>query len=136
MKTYSKSKPRHNRPRLMRALACALLIGIVYSATFGALHSHRSVSSKFGLDSSAGSSVQAAAISVVPLRRPANGDECLICVLHRQFFSSVVHEPLFIVGPKTPVALARASTISYRSIPIVSGPVARLSGRAPPARQI
>ena len=135
MKIYHKSESRRPRTPFAGALACVLLIGIIYSATFGFVHRHGNVSSEFGTNISASSTQQAISLAKVPFHSRSDGNECLICVLHRQFSSSTVHAPLFIVGPSTQTAFVSAPTAFYYSSLTTSRPIARLSGRAPPQAQ-
>jgi len=136
MKIRYRSAPGHNRTAFERVLACALLIGIIYSATFGAVHSHGNVLAKPGTNISAGFTGQAIALSEVPFHSRTDGKECLICVLHRQFSSSTVYTPLFIAGPSTQIARVSAPAVFYRANTTASSPIARLSGRAPPVDQL
>jgi hypothetical protein len=116
---------------LVRALACVLLIGIVYSATFGAVHSHKNVSFKFDQGISA-STVGQAGISEMPLRSSPDGNECLVCVLHRDFSNSTVHSPTFILGSSTEISYISVPAVFYYSNITISRPLTRQSGRAPP----
>jgi hypothetical protein len=119
-----------------RVLACLLLAGIVYSATFGALHSHTQVLSNQDTSLFERASEQVSVSAETPVRSRSNGTECLICSFHRQFSSSTVHTPLFIVGHSAQVAFAPAPTNFYYTSLTVSRPITRLSGRAPPLRQV
>jgi hypothetical protein len=56
-------------------------------------------------------------------------------VLHRQFSSSTVHAPLFIIGPAVEIAFVSASATFYYTSETTSRPIARMSGRAPPLNQ-
>src|SRR5258708_872700 len=134
MNIYRKSASRHTRTPLGRVMACVLLIGIIYSATFGFVHRHGNVSSMHDTNIYTGFTGQVGALSVIPLRGRTDGFECLICVLHRQFSSSTVHAPHFIVGPSTQIAFVSEPTFFYYSGLTTSRPIARLSGRAPPLR--
>ncbi len=133
MNLYRRSGIYRTRVMFARPLASFLLVGIVYSATFGAVHSHGDAGSGAADSFTAGSAQQSGGIlTSVPLRRPSNAGECLICVLHRQFSNSVVHTPLFIAGPAAEIADAAApAAFSYSGI-AVSRPTSRPSGRAPP----
>jgi hypothetical protein len=126
MKIDNRSASSRTRTPLARLLACVLVVGIIYSATFGAIHSHGIVLSTLGADVSAIPAGQTASLTLSTLDSHPDGNECLICVLHRQFSSSTVHAPLVIVGPSTQIAPASAPTVFYYS---------RLSGRAPPQAQ-
>ena len=118
-----------------RVLACVLLIGIVYSATFGAFHSHTQVSSIYQTNIFERAAEQVSVSTETPVRSRSHEKECLICALHRQFSSSTVHTPFFIIGPSTQINFVSAPTDFYYSCLTTSRPIARLSGRAPPLRQ-
>lgn len=134
MRIKSKSASRRIHTLLSRGAACVLLIGIVYSATFGVVHSHGNISSELGTDISAGSMGHAGAQSEIPFQSRTNANDCLICVLHRQFSSSTVHTPLFTAGLSTQIVFVPVPAAFYYSSPTTSRPIARLSGRAPPLR--
>src|SRR5437899_12764347 len=108
MKISYRSAPGHRRTAFERVLACVLLIGIIYSATFGAVHSHGNVSPTRNANISVGFTGQASALTEVPFHSRTDGNECLICVLHRQFSSSTVYAPLFIAGPSKQIARVSA----------------------------
>lgn len=116
---------------LARTLACVLLIGIIYAITFGAVHSHRNSSSKPAAGKTANNKEQASFSSRVPVHNHST-HKCLICFLHQQLFSSIVHESRFIFKPSAEVEFVSAPVVLYISNPISSDPIARLSGRAPP----
>jgi hypothetical protein len=112
-------------------LACLLLAGIVYSVSFGTVHRHGNGLQKpeaifTGFAGNAGTTLS------IPLNRRTRSDECLICVLHQQLFSSTIDEPHFIVRPLPQIASVSTAAVFYHSTPVVSSPIARLSGRAPP----
>lgn len=132
MKISYRSTSGRNRTLFSRVLACALLIGIIYSSTFGVVHSHGNVSPTLDTNISVGFTGQAGASSEVPFHSRTDGKQCLICVLHQQFSSSTVYAPLFIAGPSTQITRVSAPAAFHRSNPSVSSPIARLSGRAPP----
>jgi len=119
---------------LRRAFADVLLLGIVYSATFGTIHSHLDQSFPVaGFEAkAAGIAVSHAGISQEPLRGNTDGTECLTCILHRQFSSSTLNSPIFLVGASAGMASGSAPTVYYKSISITSRPLTRLRGRAPP----
>jgi len=132
MKIIDRSASARNRTPLARVLAGALLMGIIYTATLGFVHSHGSVPSNLGMDISAGFTAQVSFLSGAPFGSRSNENECLICVLHRQFSSSTVHAPLFIVGPFIEIAVVSAPATFYYTSVTTSRPIARMSGRAPP----
>ena len=134
MKVKANTALRRNRRLFVRALTSVLFAGIVYSASFGTVHSHGNVSSDLGTNISASSTEQAGALFELPLQSRSDVHECLICVLHRQFSSSIVHAPVFIAGPSAQLIEVSTPAVFYRSSTIVSRPIIRLSGRAPPLR--
>jgi hypothetical protein len=134
MKISDRPASRRTRTPLARALACALLIGIIYAVTFGSVHSHLNVSSKLDTNNRPASAAGQAISSITaPLHGNSNRYECLVCLFHQQLFNSIVNAPLLIVKSATQVPSVSVPTIFYYSNPIASGPIARLSGRAPPA---
>jgi hypothetical protein len=137
MNLYHRQEIYRTRVLFARALACFLLAGIVYSATFGALHSHKNAAFDIADGITSGSAQQFGEIlNNAPLRRSSDAGECLICVLHRQFSNSIIHTPLFIAGPSAEIASAAAPAVfSYSGI-TASRPTSRLSGRAPPFHRV
>jgi hypothetical protein len=123
-----------------RGLACLLLVGIVYTATFDAAHSHRNILSRFAPNVSANAVVQTDVLSASispggPIRGAADADECLICLLHRQFSNGTVHAPLFVVKHSAEIALVSAPAFFHYSSTPVTRPIARQAGRAPPTNR-
>ncbi|MFM9904630.1 MAG: hypothetical protein ACKVQJ_08685 [Pyrinomonadaceae bacterium] len=135
MNIFRTSGSRRNRTQFARLLASILLIGIVYSATFGSVHTHGYSAANSGTTISTSSAGQIIALPQVPLHSRTNGNDCLVCVLHRQFSSSTVHTPLFIAGPPEQIAQVSAPAVFYRLNLTISHPIARMSGRAPPLRR-
>jgi len=135
MKIRNRSATRRTSTPFAQVLACVLLIGIVYPASFGVLHSHGHISSARRTHLSADSAKQISAPTGTPLQSGSDGQDCLVCVLHRQFSGSTVNGPLFIAGLSDPIALFTTPTFDYHLISIISRPIARLSGRAPPLCQ-
>src|SRR5204862_1741277 len=90
MRTSSLQARGRIRTQLSRVFACVLLAGIVYAATAGTVHSHGSV--LYGFESLAAVDIagQNGVSSELPLGGPSDGNQCLICVLHRQFSNSIV----------------------------------------------
>lgn len=119
------------RSHIAQAFSCVLLVGIVYSATFNAVHSHGITSTGLTQNISHNITGQFGVVSEVPVRSRTDGQECLICVLHRQFSNSV-HLPFLIVGPSTLTAVISAAPVFHHSISFLFSPIARHSGRAPP----
>ena len=115
-----------------RALACLLLLPLIYAATFGSAHSHASFALNVNSEFSAESAAQVSSVAM-PFRAPAPGSECLICVFHKQLFNTTVPQALFIAKPEVRIAFVSTSSIFFYSSRAASAPVARLSGRAPPA---
>ena len=132
MKVNCRSLLDRTRRRFACAVAFLLLAGIVYSVSFGTVHRHGDAKR---LDQSAiGTLAGTASASLnIPAVGRSLSDECLICVLHQQLFNSTVDRPHFVVTSEPDVTLAAAAAVFYHSDPIVSSPVARLSGRAPPS---
>ena len=119
----------HFRTQIARVLSCALLIGIVYSATFDVVHSHGTASSS--LIASHNFYGQVGVVSDVPLSG-TDGQECLICALHRQFAASVVDTPFFLAESDA-LTTTLAPTASFLQSETFSfSPIAGHSGRAPP----
>lgn len=133
MKKNYRSALSRIRTLFTRALACVLFVGIVYSATFGVVHSHLNASFLFDAKVSASAAAQAGA-SEMPLRRSSDGSECLVCALHRDFSSSTVHASVFLVGPSSPITTFNEPPVFYYSVITSSRPLIQLSGRAPPLR--
>jgi hypothetical protein len=131
MKTYGKSISRRIRTPLKRALAGILLFGIIHAVTFGSAHDHGNLSSRFYTKSAASVAVQASVSSEAPLYEHPSEHECLICMLHRQLFNSVVQSPLFVVKPSTYVSVSTPVVHSHAD-PVISFPIPRMPGRAPP----
>ena len=115
-----------------RALACVLLIGIIYAVTFGLAHSHGILSLKTDTNITTSAAVQANSSFLIPIQRPSHPQECLICLFHQQLFSSVVHSPLYIAKPSIQVAPVSPPRGFFYSSSFTSAPTTRLSGRAPP----
>ena len=133
MKMSSRSVKKTVHTFLSRVAACLLLTGVVYSTTFGSLHSHGSVSSFVGTNVSTGDAKQAHALSTQSIYSRSNETECLICVLHRQFSGSVV-ENRFSTIAETPAKIQTGAKVSYlyHSDAISCFLFERPSGRAPP----
>ena len=120
----------HFRTQIARVLSCVLLVGIVYSATFDVVHSHGTASSS--LIVSHNFHGQVGVVSDVPLRGRTDGQECLICALHRQFAASVVDTPFFLAESDA-LTTTLAPTASFLQSETFSfSPIAGHSGRAPP----
>lgn len=115
-----------------RGLSCVLLVGIVYSATFNAVHSHSITSTGLAQNISHNLTGQVGVVSDVPLQGRTDGQECLICVLHRQFSHGTVHTPSLIVGTFAHTGSLSLPADFYYLNRSLSCPIARHSGRAPP----
>lgn len=116
----------------MRFLTGLLLIGIVYGATFGSAHNHGSVSRGVDQNTSLNIAGQATAAATIPLKDGSKPDGCLICLFHRQLFSSVVHHPVFAFTHSNNVVVPPTAAFYYHPDQIASDPITRQSGRAPP----
>jgi len=119
------------RVQAARVLAAVLLAGIVYSATFGTVHSHANVLLRPDVNVTGNAETQAG-IAEMPFGGTSDGDECLTCLLHRQFSSSTVHTPVFLLGTSTEIVSVSAPAVFYISDPKETRPPSRLRGRAPP----
>jgi hypothetical protein len=130
MKISHRSASRCAFTPLSRALICALLIGIVCAVTFGSAHSHIDGPHEFEVQNA----YEQASLEVSAQHdRHSHTHECLLCLLHQQFSNSIVPEPPFIEKPSADIAFAPAQTDFCYSNLVASSPIARLSGRAPPA---
>ncbi len=132
MKITKPSATYGNRTVCSRALASALLVGIIYSVTFGSAHSHGNVSLKLETYGASELADQASVSKNVTNHRHSGENECLICLLHQQQSNSIVHSPVFAVLPSTEVAFVRRVKIPFSSGSVVFTPISRPSGRAPP----
>jgi len=136
MKTNDRLRISRKRAPSVRGLICVLFFAIGYSATFGVVHNHGNPSSELAAHLAAGSAGQAIGLSEIQFRshsqfpHHSKGKECLICLLHRQFSSTIVHAH-FVDRPAPRVEFA-SPVILYRPVSVASRPIARLSGRAPP----
>ena len=116
---------------LRRLIACLVLLPIIYAATFGSAHHHANSFSTAVRDRAGTYAEAASSMRAMPIRSPIQGDECLLCVFHKQLFGTTVPEALFVAQPEVQSASAAAPVDSFYSAPIKSAPVARMSGRAP-----
>jgi len=122
--------PFLKRALIRRVLACLLLLPMIYATTFGSAHSHTSLSGSVA-DGFA-SSYESGTILAGPLQKPVQGDECLLCVFHKQLFSTTIPEAIFAAKPEAQIVSSPAPTVLFYAGRITSAPLARLSGRAPP----
>lgn len=130
MRTNNRFRISGRRATLVRGLICVLLSGIVYSATFGVVHSHGNISSDFGSHRAAGTAGQDTTLSTIRFHSHSNGKDCLICLLHRQFSSTIIHAHFF--EWSIPLVEFVSPVIQYRAVSVAFQPIARPSGRAPP----
>ena len=133
MKFNCRSFLERTGERFGRAIAFVLLAGIVYSVSFGTVHRHsnsRSSAEAFTPMSVVGT---ASSSFSLPGKIGTQTEECLICVLHRQLSNTSVDAPVFAVTPEPAITMVETAAVFFHSAPIVSSPVARLSGRAPPS---
>lgn len=119
------------RTLLARVLAFVLLTGIVHAVTFGSAHSH-DISSAREAGRTANAAVQFEQVIPGTFHRSGGTQECLICLFHQQLFNSFVHSPFFVGQPSVPSVGTSEQNLLHYSSTIVSRPIARLSGRAPP----
>lgn len=110
-----------------------LLVGIVYSATFGSVHSHATDSFNFAANLSTAAAAHVT-LSETSLRGPLDNNQCLVCALHGDFSSGTLHKPIFLINPSVEIALISSHTAFYSRDLAYSRPLSRLSGRAPPLR--
>jgi hypothetical protein len=132
MKINDRSVSCLTRMTFARELACVALVGIIYVATFGVAHSHRDDSARLVTNHVASITRASFFSSQVSLYNHSQRYKCLICLFHQELFNSIVQSPIFIVQDSRQVAFISEPPILYHSAPIASGPIARLSGRAPP----
>ena len=131
MRLNGKSLLDRTRRRLARGVAFLLLTGIVYSVSFGTVHKHGESRLR---ETSAISDISATASSfTIPVSSGTQTEGCLICVLHRQLSFSTVEAPHFVVHISDEAEISPAAPVFYHSVHVLSSPIARLSGRAPPS---
>jgi hypothetical protein len=119
-------KPR--RAPLARALVFLLLSSILFSATFGAVHTHGSPTG--GTRASAVKSepsVRAGDLSGGHSGDPQSAGDCSICQLHQQLSGGLLYGPVFIPAPPVEHATVPTVNVSY-----LSASSAARRGRAPP----
>ena len=133
MKFNCRSFLERTGERFGRTIAFVLLAGIVYSVSFGTVHRHGNAGSSPNAFTAASFVGTAASSFSLPGKIGTQTEECLICVLHQQFSNSTVHSPHFVVTSEPEIKPDADAAVFYHSSPIVSSPVARLSGRAPPS---
>jgi hypothetical protein len=126
MKMMYRSVSKRIRSLLSRALAFALLAGIVCGVTFGSAHRHGNLYSAIAAKATGQAGVTLAAFHGQPRF------ECLACLFHQNLSNSTVPISLFVAKPALQAGLASTSAILSYSDPFASTPIARLSGRAPP----
>ena len=114
--------------RRARALPLLLLASVVFSATFGIVHTHGSPSNGQAAPASrAASSAQSGDLNGGQTGGPLRPGDCSICQLHRQLSGGLLYGPVFMPAPpaESPVAALAATTyLSSFSAP--------RRGRAPP----
>jgi hypothetical protein len=113
---------RFRPAKYRRALGCLLLLMISYGATVEAAHSHGSVAPQrpgFTALSDAGGSPSDT--------NDSQSRECVMCRFQQQLFNGIIHAPLFTLTPATQTAFVCTLTV-----PDLSSPTSRPSGRAPP----
>lgn len=114
--------------RIARALSFLLLASVVFSATFGVVHTHGSPSNGQAAPASkAAGFVKAGDLNGGQTGGPLRPGDCSICQLHRQLSGGLLYGPAFMPAPpaEAPVtALAADTYFSSFSAP--------RRGRAPP----
>jgi|KBSSwiStaDraftv2_1062776.scaffolds.fasta_scaffold70516_5 hypothetical protein len=127
MKMMYRSVSKRIRSLLSRALAFALLAGIVYGVTFGSAHRHGNRYSAI-----AGKAATGQAGGTLTAFHGQPRFECLACLFHQNLSNSTVPNSLFVAKPALQADLASTPAILSYSDQFASTPIARLSGRAPP----
>jgi hypothetical protein len=119
-------KPRR-APRA-RSLAFLLLSSILFSATFGVVHTHGAGA---GLPRARArqseSSAWAGDLSGSQTGGPRSAGDCSICQLHQQLSGGLLYGPVFIPAPPAEHAAVSLVNVSY-----LSAASAARRGRAPP----
>lgn len=119
-------KPR--RARHARALVFLLLSSILFSATFGVVHTHGSPSGVPLARASGGAGfVRAGDLSGSQTGGPQSAGDCSICQLHQQLSGGLLYGPVFMPAPP-----AERAAVALVSLPYLSAPSATRRGRAPP----
>src|SRR5205085_3237414 len=114
--------------RRARALPLLLLASVIFSATFGIVHTHGSPSNGTAARATdAAGFVKSGDLDGGQTGGPLRPGDCSICQLHRQLSGGLLYGPVFMPAPpaEAPVAALAASTyLSSFSAP--------RRGRAPP----
>jgi hypothetical protein len=124
-------KGRFHTP-LARGFVCVLLIGLIYSVTFGFEHSHADESSGTQKNIAASTAGQDFFSSETTLYSQFHGHSCLVCLLRQHLLDCCVHSSNFVVSPSELVTSTSDLTVSFHAFPITTKHIIRLSGRAPP----
>ncbi|MEP7077209.1 MAG: hypothetical protein ABI878_15495 [Acidobacteriota bacterium] len=131
MKFSNRSASRRTRTLFERALAFALLAGIVCGVTFGSAHDHgQAYRGSGGIFSAAG--IADSAGSAYTSGSSQKAFECLLCLFHQNLFNSTVPAAVFTAASVELEVSSSAQPVLAYSNPFSSTPIARLSGRAPP----
>ena len=119
-------KPRH--APLARALVFLLLSSILFSATFGAVHTHGSPAGQTRASAvKSETSARAGDLSGSHNGGPQSAGDCSICQLHQQLSGGLLYGPVFIPAPPVEHAAVPTVNVSY-----LSASSAARRGRAPP----
>jgi hypothetical protein len=119
-------KPR--RARLTRALPLLLLSSILFSATFGVVHTHGAPASvPLARASKTARFVRAGDLSGSQTSGSQNAGDCSVCQLHQQLSGGLLYGPVFMPAPP-----AEHAAVSLVQIPYLSASSAARRGRAPP----
>ena len=114
--------------RRARALPLLLLASVVFSATFGIVHTHGSPSNGVAArESKIAGFVGAADLVGDQTDGLQQGGDCPICQLHRQLSGGLLYGPVFTPTPPTQHAPATVT-----SVPYFSASSTPQRGRAPP----
>jgi hypothetical protein len=117
-----------SRASFAHALSCLLLSTLVFSATFGAVHSHGTEAPCRAAPFAGGVNFVAPADGGGPSgENPLESKDCSICQLHRNLSGGLLYGPVF-----TPAPPAQHSVSSVISVPYASVSATPRRGRAPP----
>ena len=111
-----------------RSLVFLLLSSILFSATFGVVHTHGARAGLTGARArKSESNVRAGDLSGGQTRGPQSAGDCSICQLHQQLSGGLLYGPVFTPAP--PAGHAAVQTVNASYLSAASAP---RRGRAPP----
>jgi hypothetical protein len=117
---------------LARGIACVLLIGLIYTASFGAAHSHIDGPSGLDKDIAYGAAGKTVLSTDLPRHGQSDGHNCPICLLRQHLLDCIAGASVSYVSPSELIDSNSELAIPFLTTPIASRPITRLSGRAPP----